>query len=88
MHALWMQIRSHAQKYFQKQVKEGNSAAVPPPRPKRQVRRTLLINCAPFFRSQRLLGRPLRLSPVVALLRCICLLEPLERQSVQCMWNN
>ena len=31
------QIRSHAQKYFQKQVKSGNADAVPPPRPKRQV---------------------------------------------------
>jgi len=35
--AINVQIRSHAQKYFQKQVKNGNSAAVLPPRPKRQV---------------------------------------------------
>lgn len=32
-----LQIRSHAQKYFQKVLKSGSSDAIPPPRPKRRA---------------------------------------------------
>eukprot|EP00878_Enallax_costatus_P018179 GHUV01019127.1.p1 GENE.GHUV01019127.1~~GHUV01019127.1.p1 ORF type:complete len:182 (+),score=13.18 GHUV01019127.1:215-760(+) len=41
-----VQIRSHAQKYFQKVIKSGATDAIPPPRPKRRAADALLASQA------------------------------------------